>query len=59
MLKLIILTFFALTAIWEVSAQSETCTLKAENAQVSIATRHSSWGWADAHLSSAVFSYMR
>jgi len=36
MLKLIILTFFALTAIWEVSAQSETCVLKAENAQVSL-----------------------
>jgi hypothetical protein len=35
MLKPIIITFFALTAIWEVSAQ--TCTLKAENAQVSIA----------------------
>ena len=36
MLKLIILTFFALTAIWEVSAQTENCTLKAENAQVSL-----------------------
>jgi hypothetical protein len=34
--KLIILTFFVLTAIWRVSAQSETCTLKAENAQVSL-----------------------
>jgi hypothetical protein len=38
MLKPIIITFFALTAIWEVSAQAETCTLKAENAKVSLAT---------------------
>jgi hypothetical protein len=36
MLKLIILTFFALTAIWGVSAQTETCTLKAEDAEVSL-----------------------
>jgi len=36
MLKLIILTFFALTAICEVSAQTETCTLKAVNAEVSL-----------------------
>jgi len=36
MLKLFILTFFALAAIWEVSAQNETCTLKAENEQVSL-----------------------
>jgi len=36
MLKLIVIAFFALTAIWEVSAQTEACTLKAENAQVSL-----------------------
>jgi hypothetical protein len=36
MQKLVILTFFALAAITEVSAQAETCVLKAENAQVSL-----------------------
>jgi hypothetical protein len=38
MLKLIILTFFALTAIWQVSAQTETetCTPKAESEEVSL-----------------------